>query len=187
MKAGKFVIAAMSLCILTAMADNRAEKRGAAELAALVPKALPSDVASPETIVEAVHRSISGPASSHFDFNRFRSLFLPNGNVGHAGVENRGEPPQIMYKAVTEWVAENQEARNPIELSENIISMRVSHFGNIASVFYTHDVNVNSRGKIISYRTTNIAQLVYDGTRWWVASLVWNVSPDPDALPAGMG
>ena len=63
----------------------------------------------------------------------------------------------------------------------------MSRFDNIASVFYTHDVRVNDGGRESYYRTANVAQLVFDGTRWWVASLVWNVSPDPHRLPEGMG
>lgn len=187
MRVGLMLLTVVALAHAADSQTLATESADAPEPAAPAPvAAAPADVASPEAIVRAVHRSISGPAVAHFDFGRFRSLFLDDGKVGAAGQETRAEPPHIMYKSVTAWIGENQEARNRIALDEKIIAMRVSRFGNIASVFYTHNVEVTDGGKTTRYQTANVAQLVFDGRRWWVASLIWNVSPDPDTLPDGL-
>ena len=177
---------AAALMMLTGNGAVPGGGRDAVEFSALVPEAAPADVGSPEAIVTAIHRSISGPPTAHFDFDRFRSLFLANGHVGEAGRRSSEASGHIVYKPVSAWISDNQEARNKIGLEERIIATRVSRFDNIASVFYTHDVRVNEGGRETYYRTTNVAQLVFDGTRWWVASLIWNVSPDPRRLPEGM-
>lgn len=56
----------------------------ASELQRIVPIARPADVVSPRALVLALHASISGPTGP-FDWNRFRSLFLPAACIGEAG------------------------------------------------------------------------------------------------------
>ena len=61
----------------------------AAELMGLVPTPRAEDVASPTALVLALHDSLSGPTGP-FQWDRFRSLFLPKATIGEAG-SDRGE------------------------------------------------------------------------------------------------
>jgi hypothetical protein len=55
-----------------------------AELAAKAPSPKPDDVKSIDAIMHAAYDSISGPAGSR-DWNRFRSLFLPQSRFTQVG------------------------------------------------------------------------------------------------------
>jgi hypothetical protein len=154
---------AAALMMLTGNGAVPSGGRDASEFSWHVLEAAPADVGSPEAVVTAVHRSILGPPTAHFDFGRFRSLCLANGHIGEAGRRSSEASRHIVHKPVAAWVRENQEARNKIGLEERISATRVSRFDNIASVFYTHEVRVTDGGREIYYRTANVAPA---GVRW---------------------
>ncbi|ADV84148.1 hypothetical protein AciPR4_3394 [Terriglobus saanensis SP1PR4] len=149
------------------------------ELAQRIPKPRPEDVVSPKAIVTAIHEAISGPPGP-FNWDRFRSLFLPDGMIGEAG----GKPGEekVMYLRVSEWIDAVRKARETATVHEVVQKVKVEQFGSIANVFYTHTLG---EGTEESERRigTNLSQLVFDGKRWWVASMVWNGTPQADQVP----
>src|SRR5579884_3403646 len=61
----------------------------AEDLAAKVPAARADDVKSIDSIMHAIYDVISGPMGSR-DWDRFRSLFLPQARLTHAGKKADG-------------------------------------------------------------------------------------------------
>src|SRR4029077_8493987 len=59
--------------------------------------------------VNSATRSISGPISP-FDWNRFRSLFLPTARIGEAGTEPSGKP-HITFQSVNDWIRSELAAK----------------------------------------------------------------------------
>ena len=56
------------------------------------PKVDSSDVESPEAIVEALVASVSSKAGERPDWDRYRSLFLPEARLVPTGRDSTGEP-----------------------------------------------------------------------------------------------
>jgi hypothetical protein len=146
----------------------------AAELQKLVPTPRPEDLASPKALVLALHDSISGPMGP-FDWNRFRSLFLPTASIGEAGTEPAGKP-HITFQSVNDWILSVQNLRPQVSVLETVYKLRVEQFGSIANAFYSHSSVTTEPGRT-DIRRVNSCQMLYDGERWWIASVVWNVSP----------
>lgn len=163
--------------------ENRAQHKAAltvSEVQALVPASRPEDVASPRAVVFALHASISGPAGP-FDWSRFRSLFLPTASIGEAGTEPGGNP-HITFQSVSDWIRSVQDLRPKVAVHETVYKVRMEQFGSIASAFYSHDSVTTADGGT-DIRRVNSCQMLYDGKRWWIASVVWNVSQKNWDLP----
>ncbi len=162
---------------------NRAAREAvftASKLQRLVPTARRKDVASPRALVLALHASISGPIGP-FDWNRFRSLFLPTACIGEAGNESGGKQ-HITFQSVNDWILYEQDLRPRVSVHETVYKLRVEQFGSIASAFYSHNSETTENGRT-DIRRVNSCQMLYDGKRWWIASVVWNVSPKDWNLP----
>src|SRR5690349_17676023 len=71
------------LCFLASNlpAQEKPQEKSAAAAPAAVPAANPKDVESIDAIMAALYGVISGPAGER-DWNRFRSLFLPEARMG---------------------------------------------------------------------------------------------------------
>lgn len=152
----------------------------ASELQRIVPIARPADVVSPRALVLALHASISGPTGP-FDWNRFRSLFLPAACIGEAGKAPGGEQ-HITFQSVNDWILSVRDLRPRVSVHETVYKMHVEQFGSIASAFYSHNSETTEQRRTDICRV-NSCQMLYDGKRWWIASVVWNVSPKNWDLP----
>jgi hypothetical protein len=65
---------------------------------------------------------------------------------------------------------------------ETVYKLRIEQFESIASAFYSgHSETTEDGGTDI--RGVKSCQMLYDGKRWWIASVVWNVSPKNWDLP----
>lgn len=152
----------------------------ASELQGLGPTPRPEDVASPTALVLALHASISGPIGP-FDWNRFRSLFLPTARIGEAGTEPGGKP-HITFQSVNDWILSVQDLRPKVSVHETVYKLHVEQFGSVANASYSHNSETTENGRT-DIRRVNSCQMLYDGKRWWIASVVWNVSPKNWDLP----
>ncbi|HUE95698.1 MAG TPA: hypothetical protein VMN39_03515 [Longimicrobiaceae bacterium] len=153
------------------------------------PNARAADVASPEAVVEAVYRSISGPAEEDQprDWDRLRSLFLPGARFVLARWQSQeGEEEE----ALRAWDVEGfiEAARGFYRESafyEREVGRRVDRFGNIAQVFSTYESRVGSEESAPVARGINSVQVVYARERWWIAHLVWDVERAGNPIPHG--
>lgn len=181
------VVMAQQVLPLSALGKNDKPKEAkskirftAAELTELVPTPRPEDVASPKALVMALHDSISGPIGP-FQWDRFRSLFLPTATIGQAGSEQGGKP-YIEFQPVKDWIASVRDLRPKVSVRETVYKIHIEHFDSIATAFYSHDSVTSENGKT-DIRRVNTCEMLFDGKRWWIASVVWNVSPKNWDLP----
>lgn len=147
----------------------------AAEAMAGPASADPADVESIDAIMTAVYDVISGEQGEARDWDRFMSLFIPEARLIPSG---RNPQDQHGYQVLTpqqyidgpgNWLVENG-------FFETEAHRVVERWGDIAHVFSTYN----------SYRTAadmeagkhfmrgiNSFQLMFDGERWWVVSIMW--------------
>jgi len=144
------------------------------------PKPRPSDVASIESIVAAVYDVISGPAGAR-DWERFKSLFLPEGRLIPAGHRPDG---QDMYRVLDADGYIERAGANFLKQGffETAVSNRIEQFANIAHVFSTYESR-HEPGAAPFARGINSIQLVKLGDRWWVTSIMWDAERQGVTIP----
>lgn len=157
----------------------------AAELAkppeARRPEARPADVESPGALVAAAYEVISGPAGEEPDWDRFRSLFLPEAQFIRT---DRVTPvPRYRIRTVEEFVDPGPRGE---AFYEDEIHSVTERYGDIAHVFSSYASRRSPDGEPFS-RGINSFQLWYDGDRWWIVDIFWHVEHDEAPIPERYG
>jgi hypothetical protein len=152
----------------------------AAELAAKVPAAKPEDVKSVDALLGAIYDVISGPAGDR-DWKRFRSLFLPQARFTHVSAAPDGSKVVIAWN-VDEFVRDAGEVFSKEPFYEKAIVNRPESFGNVTQVFSSYESRHSPTDKPFE-RGINSIQLLNDGTRWWVLSILWDTERAENPLP----
>lgn len=140
----------------------------------------PSEVATPEAVVETALKIISGPKGQKRDMEKFKALFLPNAQMG--GVFYRGDSSFVSITTVTKFADRNGPTYADLAFYENQIGLRVERFANIATAFQTYETRYGKDGKVEA-RGINTYQLVFDKGRWWVASLLFTPETEKQPIP----
>jgi len=153
----------------------------AAELAAKVPAAKPEDVKSMDAILAAIYDVISGPAGGR-DWNRFRSLFLTQARYTQVSTGPDGSKVILTWN-VDEFVRDAGEIFSKEPFYEKAIVNRPESFGNVTQVFSSYESRHSPTDKPFE-RGINSIQLLNDGTRWWVLSILWDTERAGNPLPA---
>ena len=149
------------------------------------PVADPADVASVEAIVTAVYEVISGEAGEARDWDRFRSLFVPDARLipvatetsrnGRRSAANAMSPEQFVQGADNTFVEEGFYEVEIGDVTETYgdIAHRFSSYASYRSADETEPFN----------RGINSFQLLNDGERWWILTIFWQHEPDAGPIP----
>lgn len=142
------------------------------------PPADPQDVATVDAIVAAVYDVISGPAGEARDWDRWRSLFLPEARLVAMSVTPAGD---TRYRVMTpeDYVA---LAGNSLEESgffESEIGRTQEEFGPLVHLFSAYESRRTLADPEPFARGINSFQLMHHGDRWWVLTVYWT-SERPD-------
>lgn len=148
----------------------------------------PADVESIDAIIAAVYDVISGPSDVERDWDRFRTMFHPEGRLIPTGPSpNGGWGARVM--TVEEYVelAGNQFRNAPIFQGKGFYeveaSQRVERYGNIAHVWSTYESRLDPAEEPFQ-RGINTFQLMHNGTGWQVMSILWQAESDDAPIPA---
>jgi hypothetical protein len=153
----------------------------AADLAAKVPAPKEEDVKSMAGILHAIYEAISGPAGDR-DWNRFRSLFLPQARFAEVSTAPDGTKMVITW-SVDEFVRDAGQVFAKEGFYENAIRNEPNVYGNVAQVFSSYESR-HSAGEKPFQRGINSIQVLNDGKRWWVVSILWDAERGDNPLPA---
>ena len=152
------------------------------DLSSRVPPARPDDVKSIDAILRAVYDVISGPAGER-DWNRFHSLCVPEARLTSTTKSRASSVPRLL--TVDEYIQRAGEYFTTHGFYESAIVNRVQRFGNIAQVFSSYESR-NAPSEKPFARGINSIQLFYDGSRWWVLSILWDEESVANPLPPEM-
>ena len=179
----KLIGAAATVLVLVQPAVGQDQARSTAD--ADVPPARPEDVASVDAILNAVYDVISGPAGEARDWDRMRSLFLPEARLIPSGQAPDGSTRYLIW-SIEEYISTaggQLEANGFFEREAFRIEER---FGNIAHVFSTYEsFRTEDEMEAGSHfvRGINSFQLLYDGERWWVLQIYWQSETQDQPIP----
>ena len=159
------------------------------ELATAAHRATPADVASPEAIVDALYRKISGPAGAERDWDRLRSLFDPRVRflIGR-WMADPARPREVVFEWDLEtFLAEGRQHWLEHGFWESQLGARVESFGNVAHVFSSYESRIGSPESAPVGRGVNSIQLIRHAGRWWIVGIAWDVETSDIALPSDLG
>ena len=144
------------------------------------PAANPKDVESIDAIVHAVYDVISGPAGER-DWNRFRSLFAPDGRL-----EPIFKKPDGTYghrvMGVEDYAKNGAEYFRKQGFFESEVARRTEQFGQMAVIFTTYESRHAKEEKPFA-RGINSMTFYNDGKRWWCLSIVWDSERPDNPIP----
>ena len=147
------------------------------------PAARPADVASLDAIIAALYDVISGPAGQPRDWDRMRSLFLPGARMIPTGPRREGGFA-ARGDSVGGYVARNAPFFAQNGFFEREVARHTERWSNIAHVWSTYEARTRASDAQPMMRGINTIQLFHDGTRWWIAGIMWEAErPGGPALP----
>ena len=140
----------------------------------------PSDVKTVDGIMAAVYDVISGPSGPR-NWDRFHSLFLPQATL--ATVEAKpGAAPELMVVGPDGYIKLAQPYFDKEGFFENEIGRRSEAYGAVTHVWSTYASRHTKDGNPFE-RGINSFQLVNDGERWWVLSILWDSERKGNVIP----
>jgi hypothetical protein len=134
-----------------------------------------------DAILRAIYDVISGPAGDR-DWNRFRSLFLPQARFTQIGKAPDGAP-FVVSLGVDDFVGAAGEVFAKEGFYENALVNQPETFGHLTQVFSSYESRHAAAEKPFE-RGINSIQLLDDGKRWWVISIAWDSERPDNPLPA---
>lgn len=140
------------------------------------------DAASIDSVIQALYESISGRAGEPRDWERDRALHHPKALLVPAR-QAPGGPAAGVFD-FDEFVASREPFLAAGDFYEVEIGRREFHFGAIAHVLSSYEARTAPApaGKILR-RGVNSIQLMHDGERWWIVSVLWDNERDGVRLP----
>ena len=126
----------------------------------------------------ALYNVISGPPGER-DWNRFRSLFLPEARMG--AVHKNPDGTFVARTFTPDGYVERAGGYfKEHAFFENESSRKTEQFGQEAHVFSTYESRRKKEDPKPFARGINSFQLAFDGQRWWVVTIYWR-GETPDA------
>ena len=146
------------------------------------PKANPADVQSVDALLAALYDVISGPAGQPRDWNRFRSLFVPDARLIPTRHSKTGNGADVAIFTPEQY----QERATPLLAQgffERGLHNTTESFGDIVHVFSTYESRKTKDGQPFQ-RGINSIQLLKDGNRYWVVTILWDTETPTNPIPA---
>ena len=152
----------------------------------------PADVASPEAIVEAAYDALAREPGAPFQWDRFRSLFLPQATLVPNTEQTGGTLQVHSPEGFIAWIDASYAEHAPIGsekdkgFAEEAVHNEVHRYGDVAQVFSTYQKHFWGDDRILG-RGINSFQLVHHDGRWWIASIAWDEENGAGPIPAEYG
>ena len=156
-------------------------------------KAAPSpgdaDGASVDSILAALYESVSHGPDTEANWERLRAITLPVGMFIPPKKPSEDIFTVLDVDAFQERVRKGAAAMKakgeaPSGFFEREVSRRTDCFGNVCQIFSTYEARRAASDEKPFIRGINSIQLVKDGKRWWIASVVWDTERDDNPIPA---
>ncbi len=149
------------------------------------PRAKAADVASIDAIVAAYYEATSGAPGEARDWDRFRSLFLPEARMiparpgsGGAGQAGAG----VFVLPISDYIEQNRKYFEKGGFFDREAARRVEAFANIAHVWSVYESRRTQQAPEPYSRGINSFQLLKDGQRWWIVNVFWDFERPPNTM-----
>ena len=137
------------------------------------PDANPKDVESMDAIIEAVYDVISGPAGEKRDWDRMRSLFIPEAVLMPSGQNPKTKEVGYRYWGIEDYISQAGSTLEKDGFFEVEVARKTEQYGTIAHVFSTYESRRNQDDDKPFTRGINSIQLLKGKDRWYIVSIFW--------------
>ena len=140
----------------------------------------PSDMDTVDHLVASLYEVISGAAGKPRDWDRFRSLFLPDGRLGVVRPETPATKEAPAHKGDAVFLTPDMYVQRDDPyfkthgFFERSIANRVEEFGNLIHVWSTYESRHEENDSQPFTRGINSIQIVHSRGRFWIASVLWD-------------
>ena len=141
----------------------------------------PADVSSVDAIIKAAYDVLSGPIGQARDWDRARTLFHPTARLAHTQWQPGGQSATIYPMTHEEHISAVSGYTVEKGFTEREIGRQVVSYGTVTHVFSTYAYTTEDG--TMSGRGINSFQLFYDGTRYWITSVIWSQESPEHPIP----
>lgn len=141
-----------------------------------------ADVSSVNAIIAAVYDVISGPAGQKRNWDRMRTLFIPEAQMIATGKRANG----VLVKrvmTVEDYINNSGPILEKEGFFEKEIGRKTEEYGNIVQLFSTYESRRTATDEKPFMRGINSFQLWNDGKRWWVVNIFWQSESKDNPIP----
>lgn len=146
------------------------------------PPAKPEDVESLDAIIAALYDVISGPAGEKRDWDRMRSLFVPDARLVPTGRRQDGSHAARVL-TVEDYIRVAGPGLEQNGFFEREIGRVAEQYGNIVNLFSTYDSKRTAADEKPFMRGINSIQAMNDGKRWWIVTVMWEAERPDNPIP----
>lgn len=136
------------------------------------------DLAAIDQLIKGVYNVISGPPGQKRDFDRMRTMFVPNATLTTVGAQG------LHGGSLDEYIVRNKDVLEREGFTERELGRRVERWGDLAAIWSAYDGRTAS-GRFHE-RGINSFQLVKIDGKWLVASILWQQEMSDFPVPADM-
>ena len=175
-------LVALSLTLCAGAQTPAAKPSGAIATHPDWPKAVPADVKSVESTIDAVYDVISGPKGQARNWTRMRSLFVPGARL--APIRETGSHADVTFLDIDGYIERASKRMEAEGFFEKSIANRVEVYGNMVHVWSTYESRHATSDAKPFARGINSFQLLKDGERYWVVQILWDAETPTTPIPA---
>jgi hypothetical protein len=138
----------------------------------------PSDVGTIPGIVHATYDVLNGPAGDPRQWPRDETLYMPGATF--VSISETGGRIETTVMTPEEFRRDFDVTRGFFETE---VGRRIERYGHMAQIRSVAVVRSTKDGPV-EERYVNYFQLYWDGTRWWIASIMWDMERATAPIPA---
>lgn len=142
----------------------------------------PADVESVDAIIHSLYTVISGPAGEKRNWDRMRTLFIPEAKLMATGKRADGTMGKRVM-SVEDYIISSGPFLEKDGFFEQEIGRTTEQFGSVVHVFSSYDSKRTLKDEKPFMRGINSIQLWNDGRRWWIVSVFWQAETPDNPIP----
>jgi len=140
------------------------------------------DVSTVDGIMKALYDVISGPAGEKRNWDRMRTLFIPEAKMIPTGKRQDGTYGKRVL-SIEDYINNSGPFLEKNGFFEKEVSRKQDQFGNILQIFSTYESRHAATDEKPFVRGINSIQLWNDGKRWWIMNIMWQSETAEVPLP----
>lgn len=142
----------------------------------------PADVSSVNAIIGALYDVISGEAGQKRNWDRMRTLFVPEARMTATGQRPDGSRVKRSM-SVEDYINTSGPYLEKNGFFEIEIGRAQHEYGSIVQVFSSYASRQKQSDANPFMRGINSIQLWNDGNRWWIISILWESETKSTPIP----
>lgn len=140
------------------------------------------DVESVDAIIQSLYNVISGPPGEKRNWDRMRTLFIPEGKMMTTGKRQDGTMGKRVM-TVEDYISTSGPFLEKDGFFEREIGRKTDQYGSVVHVFSTYDSKRKLEEQKPFMRGINSIQLWNDEKRWWIVSVFWQAETPDNPIP----